>query len=77
MDALAQQKWDDFTKYKELMFQNTGTQKSPWVVVKGNNKDLARKEAMRYVLSMVDFNQKGLTGVNLDFDPETIKIMDF
>ncbi|MEL0454642.1 polyphosphate kinase 2 [Flavobacteriaceae bacterium SZ-1-7] len=74
VDAQAQQKWDDFTKYKELMFEKTGTENSPWIVVKGNNKDLARKESMRYVLSKIDYSQKGLTGINLDFDPETIKV---
>lgn len=75
VDAQAQQKWDDFTKYKELMFKTTSTQKSPWIVVKGNNKDLARKEAMRYVLSKVEFDQKGLTGINLNYDPEVIHKM--
>ena len=76
VDGLAQQKWDDFTRYKELMFKSTSTQNSPWIVVKGNNKDLARKEAMRYVLSNVEFEQRGQTGINLNFDPEIIQTMD-
>jgi polyphosphate kinase 2 (PPK2 family) len=42
----AQLQWDDFI-YKEKIFAATGTQKSPWVVIKGNDKDLARKEAMK------------------------------
>ncbi len=75
VDMQAQMKWDDFTKYKELMFQKTATPLSPWIVIKGNNKDLARKEAMRYVLKNVNYNEKGLTGVNLDFDPEIVKVL--
>jgi len=71
----AQLKWDDFTKYKEMMFEATGTQNSPWVVIKGNDKDLARKEAMRYVLKNIEYKQKGLTGVKLDYDPEVVRII--
>lgn len=77
VDAQAQQKWDDFTKYKEQMFELTGTQNSPWVVVKGNNKDLARKEAMKYVLNSIEYSQKGLTGIELAFDPEIVQLMAY
>lgn len=76
VDSLAQQKWDDFTKHKEMMFKNTGTEGSPWVVIKGNNKDLARKEAMRYVLNNIAYSQKGLTGVTLDFNPDIVQIIN-
>ena len=75
VDMQAQLKWDDFTKYKELMFEATGTQKSPWVVIKGNEKDLARKEAMRYVLENVPYEQKGLTGVRLDYDGDVVTVI--
>ncbi len=75
VDMQAQLKWDDFTRYKELMFENTGTEISPWVVIKGNEKDLARKEAMRYVLKMVDYDQKGLTGVDLDYNQDVVSIV--
>jgi len=73
VDVQAQQKWDDFTKYKERMFASTSSPHSPWVVVKGNNKDLARKEAMRYVLSQVDYKHKGNTEINLNFDPAIVQ----
>jgi polyphosphate kinase 2 len=73
VDAQAQQKWDDFTKYKELMFQHTGTKISPWVVVKGNIKDTARKQAMKYVLNKVAYDKKGLTGVDLQYDPSIVQ----
>ena len=76
VDMQAQLKWDHYTKYKELMFQNTGTPTSPWIVVKGNVKHLARKEAMRYVLSNTDYEQKGLTGVDLAYNPEIVKVQE-
>lgn len=75
VDALAQQKWDDFTRYKELMFKQTAAPNSPWVVVKGNNKDLARKEAMRYLLHKIDYTDKGLTGTNLNYDPNIVQVL--
>lgn len=59
VDLEAQMKWDDYTKYKELMFKNSGTELSPWVVIKGNNKDKARKEAIRYVLNKIPYTHKG------------------
>ena len=73
VDMQAQMKWNDFTKYKEKMFAETATEDSPWVIIKGNNKDLARKEAMRYVLSTTPYAQKGLTGVRLEYDQEVVK----
>ena len=38
------------------------------------NKDVARKEAMRYVLANIDYAQKGLTQAKLDFNPEIVHI---
>ncbi len=76
VDMQAQLKWNDYTRYKDLMFKKTGTATSPWIVVQGNIKNLARKEAMRYVLNKTQYEEKGLTGVNLEYDPEIIQIKD-
>lgn len=75
VDMQAQLKWDDFTRYKERMFDRTGTERSPWIVVKGNNKDLARMEAMKFVLNNIDYSQKGLTGVNLEYNDAVVRII--
>lgn len=74
VDLQAQMKWEEFTKYKELMFQKTSTKESPWVVINGNNKDTARKETMRYVLQNINYNLKGLTNANLEYDPKIVTI---
>ncbi len=73
VDMEAQLKWDDYTKYKELMFQNTGTPKSPWIVIQGNNKDLARKEAMRHVLYHTPYDNKGKYESRLKPDANIIR----
>jgi polyphosphate kinase 2 len=75
VDMQAQLKWDDFTYYKERMFALTGTENSPWVVIKGNDKDMARKDAMRYVLSHIQYSQKGLTGVNLRTHTNVVNVI--
>ena len=58
IDKVAQDLWDDYTKYKEIMFSKTHTTFSPWIIVKANNKKLARLESMRYVLSNFEYHEK-------------------
>ena len=47
------------------MFEITSSIEIPWVVIKGNNKESARKEAMRYLLNLLPYKEKGITGENL------------
>lgn len=68
VDMQAQLKWDDYTFFKNRMFELTSSKLAPWIVIKGNNKDLARKEAMRYVLNLINYNGKGDTGEVLEPD---------
>lgn len=68
VDVQAQSKWEEFTFYKEAMFKKTAKPHSPWVVVKGNERDVARKEVMRYVVNKLDYNKKGETGERLTLD---------
>lgn len=74
VDMQAQLKWHDYTHYKNEMFRLTGTQNSPWVVFKGNNKGKARKEAIRYVLNTIPYEPKGLTTERLEPDPNIFRI---
>ncbi len=43
-------RWDDFTKAKDLMFEHTDTEYSPWLVIRSDGKKRARLNCMRYVL---------------------------
>ncbi len=76
VDLQAQLKWDDYTFYKEQMFKLTGNRTSPWVVIQGNNKDIARKEAIRYVLNAIPYDKKGLTNERIIPNPEVYKIFE-
>ncbi len=64
VDRKAQMMWNDYTKYKEAMFKATHTAHCPWVIVEGNDKEKARIEAIRHVLSKVDYEDKDVKLVN-------------
>lgn len=72
LDGLAQTLWDDYTRYKEVMFSRTHTSYSPWIIVKANNKRRARLESIRYVLSVLDYVGKDSSAVSLFPDPDTV-----
>ena len=72
VDKKGQEYWDDYTKYKEQMFSKTHTSFSPWIIVKTNDKETARIECMRYVLSQFDYDNKDKAKVSLLPDPNVI-----
>ena len=67
-----QELWDKYTHYKELMFNKTHTNFSPWVIIKTNDKKTARLESMRYVLSQFDYTGKGESNISLLPDPNVV-----
>ena len=74
IDALAQAKWNEYTAFKEEMFVRTSTRRNPWLVVQGNDRDMACLESMRYVLSKIKYQGKGETGSNLEPNPDIVQI---
>ena len=73
VDDRAQENWDIYTKYKEKMFSKTHTAYSPWVIVKSNDKKLARLESMRFVLSKLDYEGKDDPCTSLAPDPDIVQ----
>jgi len=55
VDLAAQEKWEDFSTYKNAMFDNTSTAISPWVIVDAKEREEMRIQAMRYVLSLFEY----------------------
>jgi polyphosphate kinase 2 len=55
VDQESQDKWEDYTKAKEDMFFFTSTADSPWVIIKSDDKKRARINAIRYLLSKIDY----------------------
>ena len=60
-DWKAHKNWQLLTDYKEQMFEKTSTVDAPWVVINSDNKMIARLNAIRYVLSNINYsNRKNL-----------------
>ena len=57
-DWKAQKKWQILTTFKEVMFNKTSTRESPWVIINSDNKMIGRLNAMRYVLSSIEYYGK-------------------
>ncbi|MRH99605.1 polyphosphate kinase 2 [Kriegella sp. EG-1] len=58
VDRKAQELWDDYTKYKERMFNETNTEIAPWIVIEGNNKPIARIKAIQHLLEMIPYEHE-------------------
>jgi polyphosphate kinase len=74
VDLAAREKWDEFTKYKTAMFENTHTPHAPWVNILGVTREESRIQAMRYVLSLIEY-----TGRSKDLlppDAQQLKVWD-
>lgn len=55
VDLRAQELWDEYTKYKEKMFEATNTDYSPWKIIDANKKTTARVEAIQYLLDQIPY----------------------
>jgi polyphosphate kinase 2 len=72
VDMKGQEMWNKYTHYKELMFSNTHSTFSPWIIVNTNDKRKARLESMRYVLSRFDYFGRLKSKTTLLPDPNVI-----
>lgn len=69
VDLQAQDLWDEFTEKKYMLLKKTHTKKSPWYIVRSDDKHLARQATMKLILNSVRYRGRNR---NLDFslDPE-------
>jgi polyphosphate kinase len=58
VDLAAIAKWDDYTRAQTEMFRYTHTAGCPWTVIRANDQRRARLEAIRAVLSALDYEGK-------------------
>jgi polyphosphate kinase 2 len=75
VDQAAAARWEEFTRYKNKMFERTSTEYCPWWVVRGNVKKIARLESIRFVLDRFDYPDKGITGQRVTPDPTIVTHM--
>lgn len=55
MDVASLMRWDDYTRAKEIMFQNTHTPESPWWIVDAVDKHNARLNCIHHLLRQVPY----------------------
>ena len=63
IDLASLNKWDDYTRAKEDMFQHSDTQDAPWTVIKSDCKKRARLNAMRHLLQALPYARRDLSAV--------------
>jgi polyphosphate kinase 2 len=57
VDLKAQALWDDYTHYKNKMFENTNSEHAPWTIIDANKKTPARLEAIEHILATIPYNK--------------------
>ncbi len=67
VDLQAQELWDDFTDAKYKLLKRTHTKSNPWWVIRSDDKQRARLETMKLILSVVKYRGRSRT---LDFRPD-------
>ena len=72
VDGKSQLMWNRYTYFKEEMFSKTHTAFSPWIIIKANTKKVARLEAIRYVLSLFNYEGKDQATTYVHPDPNIV-----
>ena len=67
VDLQAQNLWYEFTEKKYELLKKTHTDKSPWWIVRSDNKHLARRETLKLILKLNSYRGRSRT---LDFEPD-------
>jgi len=74
VDAKAQELWDDYTKYRDIMFKQTDSKHCPWIFVNADSKKKTRIECIKYVLNALDYDGKSDSKINLKPDKDIINL---
>lgn len=60
IDIAGMSKWDEYTKYRDLMIRRTHTDHAPWTIVRANDKRRARLEVIRKLLMSLPYDDREL-----------------
>jgi polyphosphate kinase 2 len=55
VDERAQELWNEYTKYKKVMFERTHTELCPWTIINANAKTHARIKSLEHILESVPY----------------------
>jgi polyphosphate kinase 2 len=68
LDAVAQERWDDYSRARDEMLDRTDTKAAPWTIVRADHKHRARINIMRDMLSRLDYEEKDSSLLHADKD---------
>lgn len=71
VDIKALEKWDAYTRARDVMFARTHSSHAPWTIIRSNDKKRARLNAIRHVLASLDYTGKDAAVIG-DLDPKII-----
>ena len=71
VDKKGQELWDQYTLAKYYMLLSSNTDFAPWTIIMSDNKKKARINAIKYVLSKIDYPKKDKSLI--EYDDEIIK----
>ncbi len=71
IDVQAQDRWDDFTETKYNMLKQTHSYNAPWTIIRSNDKQKARLEALKVILNSVNYKGRDET-LDYTLDPEIV-----
>ena len=61
IDMQAQDRWDEFTETKYDMIKQTHSHNAPWTVIRSNDKQQARLEALKVIVNSVNYEGRDET----------------
>eukprot|EP01029_Cantina_marsupialis_P031049 TRINITY_DN8718_c0_g3_i1.p1 TRINITY_DN8718_c0_g3~~TRINITY_DN8718_c0_g3_i1.p1 ORF type:complete len:295 (-),score=54.14 TRINITY_DN8718_c0_g3_i1:265-1149(-) len=71
IDLQMQERWDEFTSKKYRMLKETNTKKSPWTIIRSDNKFESRYNAIKTILNKVDYEGRD-ERVDFTVDPNIV-----
>jgi len=71
VDLQAQELWDEFTEKKYILLKKTHTKKSPWYIIRSDDKHLARRATMQLILNSVRYRGRSRK-LNFSMDPNIV-----
>ena len=60
IDVAGIEKWDDYTRMRDLMIERTHTAHAPWTIIRANDKRRARIAAIRRMLLSLPYSGRAL-----------------
>ena len=58
LDELGSTLYDQYTEYKNAMFERTNTKNSPWKIIRANRKTEARVNVINHILQSIPYDKE-------------------